>query len=177
MQRQMAADAADRERQARALAAAGMQAEQINVGGLQPPPVLGNPGAVLSSSSAVAGAAGVQPGPGVWNNLDGGGDGGGDIMEADEMELDFAAMFDPAQEAQGEFLLLLLVERNTVLLVPRTLRSNCPQALVSPPVFVYPRRNANRGEWVADDRRGDAAARPGPASEVLGRELKAGLVD
>jgi len=99
--RQMAADAADRERQAQALAAAGMQAEQINVGGLQPPPVLGNPGAVVPSSSGVVGAAGtVQPGPGVWNILDGGGGGDGGIMEADEMELDFAAMFDPAQEAQ-----------------------------------------------------------------------------
>ena len=92
----MAADAADRERQAQALAAAGMQAEQINVGGLQPPPVLGNPGAVPPSSGGAAG-------PGAWNNLDGGGVGGGGIMEADEMELDFAAMFDPAQEAQGEF--------------------------------------------------------------------------
>ena len=128
----MAADAADRERQAQALAAAGMQAEQINVGGLQPPPVLGNPGAVPPSSGGAAG-------PGAWNNLDGGGVGGGGIMEADEMELDFAAMFDPAQEAQGESFFRFLGEVDLGGAKPPPLHSNRPRIPPHPSfeTFVY----------------------------------------
>ena len=88
----MEKDTQERERQARALAAAGMAAEQISPSlgpaeapGLQPPPMLGNP-----TPQGVASAGGaVQD----WGNLD-----PHSGMTLEEMEMDFAKLFDPDEE-------------------------------------------------------------------------------
>ena len=116
----MQQDAQDRERQARALAAAGMAAERMSQTqpsgqhhppasqGLHPPPSLGHP--TSSSSNSLAAAAQpnhVSDPPNTnnsghiedpllsWNNLDGN-DERGPTLE--EMEMDFANLFDPAME-------------------------------------------------------------------------------
>jgi len=92
-------DLADRERQASALAAAGNLAETVAATssglmqqGLQAPPTLGGvpppPTATTSSSSAPA-MEGIN-----WNLMDLG-------PALDDMEMDFAKLFDPAHEAEN----------------------------------------------------------------------------
>ena len=86
------ADMLDRERQASALAAAGMVAESVNqatgqVQGLQAPPPL------VTSASAPAAATSTELDNINWNIMELGN------MNLDDMDLDFAAMFDPANEA------------------------------------------------------------------------------
>ena len=99
----MQQDAQDRERQARALAAAGMAAEQA---GLRPPPTLGNPadgGAATMLPGVNHVTTSTSPGPMSWSNLDntnaqgGVGDGSGNLT-LEEMETDFANLFDPNSE-------------------------------------------------------------------------------
>ena len=101
----MQRDAQDRERQAKALAAAGMVAEQAQAG-LHPPPTLGNP--------TLGHAAAANPGPlhvtstnpggndvSAWSNLEttnGGGVTEGEALTLEEMESDFAQLFDPNVE-------------------------------------------------------------------------------
>jgi hypothetical protein len=84
-------DMADRERQASSLAAAGMVAESVNyampVGQVlqAPPPLVGIP-----PPSQPHGEDGQIPMEGInWNEL------GGNM---DDIDMDFAAMFDPEQE-------------------------------------------------------------------------------
>ena len=89
-------DLADRERQASALAAAGMVAENVNyttpavIGQVlqAPPPLVGMPVPAHSQQSAVEAPPVVMEGIN-WNEL------GGNV---DDMDMDFAAMFDPEQE-------------------------------------------------------------------------------
>mmetsp|Transcript_55026 Transcript_55026/g.159315 ORF Transcript_55026/g.159315 Transcript_55026/m.159315 type:complete len:647 (+) Transcript_55026:593-2533(+) len=92
----MQEELADRERQASALAAAGMVAESVNytkpsvMGHVlpAPPPLVGMP--PPSSQHPVVGQDGQIAMDGInWNEL------GGNV---DDMDLDFAAMFDPEQE-------------------------------------------------------------------------------
>ena len=86
-------DLADRERQASALAAAGMVAESINytkpsvIGQVlqAPPPLVGMP--PPSHPPAVEDGHSVMEGIN-WNDLGG----------VDDIDMDFAAMFDPEQE-------------------------------------------------------------------------------
>lgn len=116
----MQKDAQDRERQARALAEAGMAAErmgQTHVNtqyhppasqGLQPPPSLGHPTASsnsLTSANHVSDptnnssySAPVEDPLLQWT-LDAASEGRGPTLS--EMELDFARMFDPAMEFQN----------------------------------------------------------------------------
>mmetsp|Transcript_2049 Transcript_2049/g.4064 ORF Transcript_2049/g.4064 Transcript_2049/m.4064 type:complete len:1217 (-) Transcript_2049:511-4161(-) len=120
--KQMHQDAQDRERQAQALAAAGMAVEQINGGsfhnppsgkGLQPPPSLVIPSssqsthALRTASNHISATSGRASAPTAaieshephdptmtWNNLDI--DGHNPNLE--EMDLDFATLFDPQLE-------------------------------------------------------------------------------
>jgi len=87
-------DLADRERQASALAAAGMVAESVNytkpsvIGQVlqAPPPLVGMP----PPSQPQGAEDGHMPMEGInWNDL------GGNV---DDIDMDFAAMFDPEQE-------------------------------------------------------------------------------
>lgn len=116
-------DALDRDRQARALAAAGMVADKFgtpvaHAAALPPPPALGNP--VSSSStgnlrSHYGSATNLSSNPTLptdpymsWANLDvtsevGGGGGlldeqGETVLTLEEMEMDFAHLFDPTVE-------------------------------------------------------------------------------
>ena len=126
-------DALDRDRQARALAAAGMVAEKIGTtttattttttSALRPPPALGNPISSSSSNGNLRSHYGsasnlsnyptLPPDPYMsWANLDvnpgggGGGEGVGGLMDEqgetvltlEEMEMDFAHLFDPTVE-------------------------------------------------------------------------------
>ena len=85
----------DRDRQASALAAAGMVAESVGVAGkgqqqksaqgLQPPPLLAAGGAPLTAPSTELDSIN-------WNLMDIG------AMHLDDMDLDFAQLFDPASE-------------------------------------------------------------------------------
>lgn len=115
----MQQDAQDRERQARALAAAGMAAERMSQTqsnrqynlpasqGLLPPPSLGHP--TSNSVTSTAPSNHISPNDNEadriedplmsWNNLDAATDGRGLTLE--EMEMDFAKMFDPAMEWQN----------------------------------------------------------------------------
>jgi hypothetical protein len=121
----MQQDAQDRERQARALAAAGMAAERMSQTqpnaqyhppasqGLMPPPSLGHPTSSSNNNLAAAassnhisdptnngnGANHVEDPLLSWNNLDSNNDGRGPTLE--EMEMDFANLFDPAMEWQN----------------------------------------------------------------------------
>lgn len=122
----MQQDAQDRERQARALAAAGMAAERMsqtqpNVQyhppasqGLLPPPSLGHPTSSSNNNLAAAATSNhISSDPSnngnaashiedpilSWNNLDSNNDGRGPTLE--EMEMDFAKLFDPAMEWQN----------------------------------------------------------------------------
>lgn len=110
----MQQDAQDRERQARALAAAGMAAEEFGGTvtqqdvatnssssiGLHPPPTLGNPTSGIVAAHP-GGTAATEPGM-PWSNLEmhsGGGTGAeGEPLTLEEMEMDFANMFDPNVE-------------------------------------------------------------------------------
>ena len=116
----MQQDAQDRERQARALAAAGMAAERMSQSsqpstsqGLMPPPSLGHPSSSSISSLAAAAPANHISDPANYNthtaqmedplltwNLDGGQDPDGRGPTLEEMEMDFAKLFDPAMEWQ-----------------------------------------------------------------------------
>lgn len=85
----------DRERQASALAAAGMVAESVKISnpggtaGLLPPPALATAEA-MPVASAAATASEIDAIN--WGMMDAG------AMHLDDMDLDFAALFDPAQE-------------------------------------------------------------------------------
>jgi len=80
------ADLLDRERQARALAAAGMVAESVNQASWQPE--------AQAPPHSTAGASSTTELDAVnWNIMELGN------MNLDDMDLDFAAMFDPANEA------------------------------------------------------------------------------
>ncbi|KAL7468169.1 hypothetical protein ACHAXS_008393 [Conticribra weissflogii] len=117
--KQMQQDAQDRERQAQALAAAGMAVEQLNGSsfhnppsgkGLQPPPSLVIPSsaqfthAVGTASNHISAASGSAAAPIAaieshdptiaWNNLDI----DGHHPNLEEMDLDFAKLFDPQLE-------------------------------------------------------------------------------
>lgn len=126
----MQQDAADRERQARALAAAGNIAAETSASasGLQPPPALGNPAAGHTAAHPHGGGIHVsstapgQQGDGsaaahhhyqhandpcmTWSNIDGGVSQGGvqvdehgqPVLTLEEMEMDFAKLFDPHTE-------------------------------------------------------------------------------
>lgn len=112
-------DNLDRDRQARALAAAGMVAEKIgtadtHVTALRPPPALGNPvssnGNLRSHFGSATNLSNSQTLPNdpymSWSNLDtnpGGGGGlldehGETVLTLEEMEMDFAHLFDPTVE-------------------------------------------------------------------------------
>jgi len=108
----MQKDAQDRERQARALAAAGMAAEQIHpegaatnggAGGLHPPPTLGNPSSGIAAGSHPGGSVHVtSTNPGGdpcmnWTGLEGEGV-PSNMLTLEEMEMDFAKLFDPNVE-------------------------------------------------------------------------------
>ena len=80
----MQQDAADRDRQARALAAAGMAASKVG-GGLKPPPTLGNP-------------ANRQNNNGNDPCMQFGSDDQDEPLTLEEMEMDFAKLFDPNVE-------------------------------------------------------------------------------
>ncbi|KAL3801834.1 hypothetical protein HJC23_001230 [Cyclotella cryptica] len=121
----MQQDAQDRERQARALAAAGMAAERMSqtkhsiqyhpptaAQGLLPPPSLGHPASSSGNNLAnvvsnhISDPINNNPDAHIddplmsWNNLDGQDpDGRGPSLE--EMEMDFAKLFDPAMEWQN----------------------------------------------------------------------------
>eukprot|EP00986_Skeletonema_menzelii_P009628 scaffold4423_cov159-Skeletonema_menzelii.AAC.4 len=100
---QMQKDAQDRERQARALAAAGMAAEQMKGSGLHPPPTLGTNShqqqhvGVAENHISHDSHGGVKQEE--WNNLDhhhqenevNG-------LTLEEMDVDFAKLFDPNEE-------------------------------------------------------------------------------
>lgn len=90
-------DLADRDRQARALAAAGMAAERFTMTqsynvykqGLQAPPILGPVQPIIEPEpTAINTIDGIN-----WNMMDLGG------PALDDMEMDFAKLFDPAHEA------------------------------------------------------------------------------
>lgn len=121
-QSMMQQDAQDRERQARALAAAGMAAERMSQShsggqnppssqGLLPPPSLGHPTSSsknnlaataqsnhISDPSIINHAGHVEDPLMAWSNLDAN-DERGPTLE--EMEMDFAKLFDPAMEWQS----------------------------------------------------------------------------
>jgi hypothetical protein len=97
-------DLADRERQAAALASAGMVAESVNytraanVGQVlqAPPPLVGmaplaNSNPTNPSSSASTNNKDITMEAINWNNM-------ADLGNPDDMDMDFAAMFDPEQE-------------------------------------------------------------------------------
>jgi hypothetical protein len=104
----MQQDAQDRERQARALAAAGMAAERMSQNnpshypsrGLAPPPSLGHPSSNnLTNANHISdnNESGHHDDPLLaWNNLE---NERGPTLE--EMEMDFAKLFDPAMEWQN----------------------------------------------------------------------------
>ena len=98
---QMQKDAQDRDRQARALAAAGMAAEQMKGSGLHPPPTLGSTSYQQQHSSMAAHHVPIDTHSGLrqdeWINLDQQHhDNNGLTME--EMDVDFAKLFDPNEE-------------------------------------------------------------------------------
>lgn len=114
-------DALDRDRQARALAAAGMVAEKIGTAdahatALRPPPALGNPasspstGNLRSHFGSATNLSSNQTLPNdpymSWANLDVNAAEGGNLLNEqgetaltlEEMEMDFAYLFDPTVE-------------------------------------------------------------------------------
>lgn len=88
-QRRQREELADRDRQASALAAAGMVAESVRIAqpaiGLQPPPPLATGSAPPVTSSTELDSIN-------WNLMDIGN------HNVDDIDMDFAAMFDPANE-------------------------------------------------------------------------------
>jgi hypothetical protein len=103
-QTRMHEDLADRERQAAALASAGMVAESVNytktavIGQVlqAPPPLVGmappaNSNPTNPSSSATTNNKDITMEAINWNNM-------ADLGNPDDMDMDFAAMFDPEQE-------------------------------------------------------------------------------
>jgi hypothetical protein len=99
-------DAQDRERQARALAAAGMVVEQMTSNnGLHPPPTLGANSRQHQHSSVAANHISHDSHGGIedqWTNLDhhhqDSSMDGENALTLDEMEMDFAKLFDPNEE-------------------------------------------------------------------------------
>lgn len=108
----MQQDAHDRERQAQALAAAGLAAEESGASagqesvGLYPPPTLGNPSSGIAHPTGVSGGVHISashPGSAMdnWYNLGQPNPEGGPVAEPltlEEMEMDFAKLFDPNVE-------------------------------------------------------------------------------
>lgn len=99
---QMQKDAQDRERQARALAAAGMAVDQMKGGGLQPPPTLGASSHQQQHSNVAANHVSHESHGALkedWNNLDHQHqDDIGNGLTMEEMDVDFAKLFDPNEE-------------------------------------------------------------------------------
>mmetsp|Transcript_25730 Transcript_25730/g.39956 ORF Transcript_25730/g.39956 Transcript_25730/m.39956 type:complete len:828 (-) Transcript_25730:394-2877(-) len=100
---QMQKDAQDRERQARALAAAGMAAEQLKGSGLHPPPTLGTNSHQHQHNSVAANHVSHDSHGGMkqeeWNNLDHQHQENiGNGLTLEEMDVDFAKLFDPNEE-------------------------------------------------------------------------------
>jgi len=97
-QRLMQQDAQDRERQARALSEAGMAAERA---GLHPPPILGNPtfGGHVSSPTGRGKSAIHVSTTEAWH-ADAQTD-GQPSLTLEEMETDFATLFDPNVELES----------------------------------------------------------------------------
>lgn len=110
-------DMADRERQASALAAAGMVAESVNytkpIGQVMPaaPPLVGIPPPSQPSPDGQIPLDTMN-----WNDL------GGNM---DDIDMDFAAMFDPEQEQERVFL------QDPVLQVPSLPDNGQPSAAVT----------------------------------------------
>lgn len=116
--RLMQQDANDRDRQARALAAAGLSVEKISsanvnsAAGLHPPPVLGNPisGQAVHPVSSAIHVTSLNPGPNCdplsWSNIEMNSNAVGDltyeqpeqVLTLEDMEMDFAHLFDPNVE-------------------------------------------------------------------------------
>lgn len=106
----MQQDAQDRERQARALAAAGAAVDQMvsnspSVLGLQPPPsLLGNPTVSVAanhiSSAPIINNNGSEDPNMNWNNLDSMQGENEQGLTLEEMEMDFAKLFDPDLEME-----------------------------------------------------------------------------
>lgn len=114
----MQQDANDRDRQARALAAAGLSVERIgstnvnSVAGLYPPPALGNPilGQAVHPVNGAIHVTSSNPGPNgdplSWSNIEltpGVAEGlthdqPEQVLTLEEMEMDFAHLFDPNVE-------------------------------------------------------------------------------
>jgi len=111
----MQLDMLDRERQASALAAAGLVAESVSrtrstssgdlrpaeMGGMRAPPVLGHPPSspapqqpAMATAAAASGLAPVD-----YGVMDIGG--GLSAVTIDDMDLDFAKLFDPENELAG----------------------------------------------------------------------------
>eukprot|EP01083_Nonionella_stella_P239708 838720_1 len=103
-QRAMQQDAQDRERQAKALSEAGMAAEMA---GLHPPPILGNPtlGGRVSSPTARGKSAihvtSINPGPTEAWHAEAHDTGEQPSLTLEEMETDFATLFDPNVELES----------------------------------------------------------------------------
>eukprot|EP00574_Skeletonema_japonicum_P002430 CAMPEP_0201724788 /NCGR_PEP_ID=MMETSP0593-20130828/8412_1 /ASSEMBLY_ACC=CAM_ASM_000672 /TAXON_ID=267983 /ORGANISM="Skeletonema japonicum, Strain CCMP2506" /LENGTH=816 /DNA_ID=CAMNT_0048216091 /DNA_START=345 /DNA_END=2795 /DNA_ORIENTATION=- len=100
---QMQKDAQDRERQARALAAAGMAAEQMKGSGLHPPPTLGTTSQQHQHSSVAENHVSHDSHGGMkqeeWSNLDHQHqESVGNGLTLEEMDVDFAKLFDPNEE-------------------------------------------------------------------------------
>jgi len=97
-QRLMQQDAQDRERQARALSEAGMAAERA---GLHPPPILGNPtfGGHASSPTGRGKSAIHVSTTETWHAD--AQTGGQPSLTLEEMETDFATLFDPNVELES----------------------------------------------------------------------------
>ncbi len=101
---QMQKDAQDRERQAKALAAAGMAAEKMG-SGLHPPPTLGTTSQQHTHSSVAENHVSHDSHGGIkqeeWSNLDHQHQesiGIGNGLTLEEMDVDFAKLFDPNEE-------------------------------------------------------------------------------
>jgi len=100
---QMQKDAQDRERQARALAAAGMAAEKMG-SGLHPPPTLGTTSQQHAHSSLAENHVSHDSHGGIkqeeWSNLDHQHQESeiGNEFTLEEMDVDFAKLFDPNEE-------------------------------------------------------------------------------
>ena len=101
---QMKKDAQDRETQARALAAAGMAAEKMKGNGLHPPPTLGtnlhqHQHISVAENHVSRDSHGGMKQEEEWNNLDHQHqDHTANGLTLEEMDVDFATLFDPNEE-------------------------------------------------------------------------------
>lgn len=139
-QRLMQQDANDRDRQARALAAAGLSAEKISsasvksAAGLHPPPVLGNPitGQAVHPVNSAIHVTSLNPGPNgdplSWSNMERvlTCEQPEQVLTLEDMEMDFAHLFDPNVEwenMQTEGSGWPLLDANTAGSIPSTASS------------------------------------------------------